>query len=533
MMLSLIKNRQFFRPIIIFWIKLDLSFGENTSRTQIAKALLTSFFLLWSTYGFAAPWIDPGDERTRHHLEFLVDSGAFNLPLTTWPLTWVSVKAELDRLDSKDLSELQRWSYHYLQHEFEKASRKTLSKLRLHGSNYGDVFRSFASDTREKAEATYTGEYVGTYWSYRLQTTHAHDPIDEEQTRLDGSFVAGLWGNWAFGAGAIDRWWGPGWQSSMILSNNARPTPGLFIQRNNPKAFQSSYLKWIGPWQLTTFMNQLDEEKHIPQALLDQIGGDQHVNNALLWGMRISFRPAENIEIGLSRTAQWAGDGRPRSLDVLFDLLTGNDNRADAESEEQRNSEPGNQLGGIDFRWGLQLQDYNGSIYGQFIGEDEAGGLPSRGIAMAGLEISGNILGTHSRFALEGSNSEMSFYSDHNGIDGAYDHHIYRGGYRFNGRALGSSLDSDSESAVLKADHYFENGHQLSWQFSSYRINHDQGGTSTFGLGNSIQHTHIEYTFPANEHVQLQLGGHIYSDEFVFNGQNINTSVYLIVNTIF
>ncbi|HBC34390.1 MAG TPA: capsule assembly Wzi family protein, partial [Marinobacter adhaerens] len=38
------------------------------------------------------------------------------------------------------------------------------------------------------------------------------DPLDGEEFRLDGSYVAATAGNWVLGVGAIDRWWGPGWQ---------------------------------------------------------------------------------------------------------------------------------------------------------------------------------------------------------------------------------------------------------------------------------------------------------------------------------
>ena len=70
----------------------------------------------------------------------------------------------------------------------------------------------------------------------------------------------------------------------------------------------------MGPWTFTTFMDLLDDERY--------------VNDALLFGVRGSFRPPRTgLEIGISRAAQWCGDGRPCDLSTFFDLLVGNDNK--------------------------------------------------------------------------------------------------------------------------------------------------------------------------------------------------------------
>jgi hypothetical protein len=59
----------------------------------------------------------------------------------------------------------------------------------------------------------------------------------------------------------------------------------------------------------------------------------------------VNFRPIPSLEIGLSRSAQFCGDGRPCGLSEFWDLFIGNDN--DQSLEEQ----PGNQLAGFDARW--------------------------------------------------------------------------------------------------------------------------------------------------------------------------------------
>ncbi len=103
---------------------------------------------------------------------------------------------------------------------------------------------------------------------------------------------------------------------------------------------------------MTSFMELLDD--------------DWVINNGWPWGLRGSFRPMSGLEIGLSRTAQWYGDGRDCDLKTFLRLLNGSDNRgANVNPEDQ----PGNQLGGIDIRWTLPRQRPL-AIYMQWIAED-------------------------------------------------------------------------------------------------------------------------------------------------------------------
>ena len=46
----------------------------------------------------------------------------------------------------------------------------------------------------------------------------------DEGFALDGSYIAARLGNWSASFGQVERWWGPGWDGSLILSTNARPS---------------------------------------------------------------------------------------------------------------------------------------------------------------------------------------------------------------------------------------------------------------------------------------------------------------------
>jgi hypothetical protein len=81
---------------------------------------------------------------------------------------------------------------------------------------------------------------------------------------------------------------------------------------------------------------------------------------------------------------QWGGRGRNEDFRTLLRGIVGHDNVGTKGVTIE--NQPGNQLGGFD--WRLQLGDEAaGAFYGQAIGEDENGYLPSAYILQAGVEL--------------------------------------------------------------------------------------------------------------------------------------------------
>ena len=159
------------------------------------------------------------------------------------------------------------------------------------------AIRGFEDTPREDAELSAGYSWFGDYLTVDLNVSGVDDPSDGEDLRPDGSLVALELGNISIAASTMDRWWGPGWDGSLILSNNARPIPSLTIDRNRTDAFKTKWLSWIGPWDFSFIAGQMEEEREVP--------------NTKFLGFRLAFKPHPAWEIGISRTAQWCGDGRP------------------------------------------------------------------------------------------------------------------------------------------------------------------------------------------------------------------------------
>lgn len=214
---------------------------------------------------------------------------------------------------------------------------------------------------------------LGAGWAQVVATRDA-PPFQQPASHrwnLDGSELA--WrqqaGEWY--ASVQRRNWGPGWTGSLILDGAAPPLAAIGWRRPQPQASSSPWWQWLGPWTADFFVGQL--------------AGHQRPERPALIGMRLQAQPVDGLQLGLSRTLQWGGRGRDESARSLLYGLLGRDNTGTSGITVE--NEPGNQLGGFDWRW--QFPGERGyAFYGQLVGEDENGYLPSAYIVQAGLEAS-------------------------------------------------------------------------------------------------------------------------------------------------
>ena len=394
-------------------------------------ALVASF--LFAQPVFAAPVAQPGDIGLRHDIQVLADYGAISGPVTTWPISWDAVLADLEKIRANDVV-LPNKVLPTFERVLARAQREAARGQFGYGASLAGAeepmnIRGFANTPRERGELQAGASWFSKHISLDLSVSVVDDAADGEDVRPDGSQLGVDLGNWSIAASTMERWWGPGWDGSLILSNNARPVPALTIGRNRKDAPSSKWLSWIGPWDMHVIWGQLESDRAIPDARF--------------FGMRVNARPFKGFEIGVSRTAQWCGEGRPCGADTFWDLFLGKDNIGDDDTTFE--NEPGNQMAGFDVRWTNMWFGAPVSLYGQMIGEDEAGGFPSRYLAQFGIEGSGITRGqTSYRWYAEIADTTCDAVKSAKRFNCAYRQAIYASGYTYEGRIIGHGLDNDS-----------------------------------------------------------------------------------------
>jgi hypothetical protein len=422
--------------------------GGASPLLHFVAAAAAAMSLLGTRFANAEPWIAPGDELLRHDLQLLADRGIVRGPLMTWPLSWGDISRDVAKFAA--VTTLNAAEQAALARVRERASHEARAQpmqphLRLALGSDPRTLRTFEYTPREDAEVEAGVQWTGLHMSYRLQVSGVDGADDGDSVRADGSYVGAATGNWMFALGLMDRWWGPGWDGSLILSSNARPIPALSVNRNYSDPFALPVLRLLGPWSASILMGQLEHDAVVPDALF--------------FGARFDFRPTTGLEIGISRTAQWCGEGRPCDAGTFWELLTGNDNNGGNGITPA--NDPGNQLAGVDWRWSAGSHGWPVALYGQMIGEDEANGLPSRYIGQAGVETWGRLVALRGNFRVhvEYADTAAAFYESPPRFDYAYEHYIYQEGYRYKGRPIGHSLDNDGRLLSVGGLLTQDNGH--------------------------------------------------------------------------
>lgn len=386
--------------------------------------------LLSPSHAGAAPWLQPGDARVRHDVQLLADAGVIRAPVTTWPMSWPDIARDVLSADEGAIrSPALLDALRRLRHDAQRAALPGFSGATLAAALAEEPtrMRTFASTPREQSELNFESGWLGDRLAVNVDVTVVSEPEDDREVRFDGSYVGATLGNFILSAGAIERWWGPGHEGSLILSTNARPIPGITIERNVSEPFAWKPLRWLGPWRASVAMGELE-------------GSGVAVPDAWFFAARVNFRPTRWLEIGLSRTAQWCGEGRPCDLETFADLLVGRDNRGDGLTLEE---EPGNQMAGYDARLRSPWPALPMALYAQMIGEDEAGGLPSKFLGLGGAELWGSSrIGSH-RVHVEYADTACNFSRSDPEFDCAYRHPLYPDGYTHRRRAIGHALDGD------------------------------------------------------------------------------------------
>ncbi len=275
---------------------------------------------------------------------------------------------------------------------------------------------------------------------------HPEYPWSSENPDRDAKIIEGYGklglGSFEIEAGKDSMSWGPGY-GGMIMSNNADPFKMVKISNPGPIS-----LPWIfralGPAKIVWFLTQLEKDRSIPKPKLT--------------GLRVEFKPHPAFEIGLSRTMIFAGEGRSSySLADYFKAFLGSN---EALSGNQEND----QLAGFDASVLLPVDSFlparNVKLYTEWIGEDEAGGLP--------MDF-GRIFGAKFYDIFKTGKTDLTIEYANNHVSGKpnvfYNHSIYQTGYTYKDRIIGHYMGTDSKDLFIRLTHYLSSDLILGLQY--------------------------------------------------------------------
>ena len=395
----------------------------------------------------------------RSDLELLAGRGLIDNITTHWPLPWASI---VPRLRTVSLVDEPQYVQEAIARVLYIADAGTdIGHVQIGArsdiTNAPAIVRDFGALGLEDTQAQLTAEYLGSSTAVRLA---AGFQIDHHSGRVefvpDGSYVAQRLDFAVLYAGYLTHWWGPGWISALSLSNNARPFPQIGIQRSETSASTSPLFSWLGPWQAEFIVGWFDDRRVATNTLWD--------------GLRFTFNPIRGLEVGASRSDELCGEGHTcKPLATYFDLTN-------TPTHQSRTNDEGL----IDLKYSDSIGETPFSIYTQVMNEDTNPFVHSKSSHLFGATVW--IPGVnHLRLTVEYTSTIATLniipFQDY--VFGeTYNDFKYPGdGMRYDRRALGFSLDSDSTLLSVQAGYLDSGGRSYTLTFHRADVSTPQSGT--------------------------------------------------------
>jgi hypothetical protein len=404
----------------------------------------------------ASAYVGTQDKQLHYDLQTLVEWGYLHAAVTTFPVPWKGVAADLSEISAEGMPFRPQQAYLRLNHYLAINKQQNRRFVTLQGASDDVRFRSFDDGVESKNKLSISSEFYAGRWSGQVSVSYAGS--DESNIYYDNSFLAYQFGGWNLRIGSIEQWWGPTQSSSLIMSNNTRPIKAIAFSRSVNTQSKSPWLSWMGPWYLTTQMGQFENDRAVP--------------NANLFMNRFNLRPFKNLELGFSWVAMWGGKGSDEGFAEFIELVTFQNICAGGiqDCDPSQNSKRGNHIAGFDISYTVKLFDRPVTFYAQRVGEDSVDGYK--------VTDNANMLGISTywhgaKIFLETSDTNIACGQNENAFNCYYEHNKYTDGYRMYGRTLGSTFDSDAKQVTLGSNIRFRNGDIMEVYIRSAKLNAD------------------------------------------------------------
>jgi len=286
---------------------------------------------------------------------------------------------------------------------------------------YSKSFLGLQNDLRspDKGTAKFNARYVTD--NSISQLTFNYDR--NNNFNLDESYFQYTKGIATYGVGAVNRNWSFSNNTSLIMSNNARPSKSIYLKLENK--FGYDWFPSKANWSLEVF-NGFSE-------------GSLIGSKSMLSGIRAVLSPVEGLDFELIQSSQWGGNGYNNGISsfvaaTFFDSNLGPNSNI-------------NKLAGFGISY-LMPSNLPLRIYGQAIGEDESGNLPSCFAYLAGLEWMNTKIKYPTIVGVETIDTRIKITSHDNcGPNTMYNNSTYD--YTNYGKSMGATIDTEGTSLAI------------------------------------------------------------------------------------
>ena len=284
------------------------------------------------------------------------------------------------------------------------------------------------------------------FHNFKTNLTLSITQADKKYLLYDQSFLEYKHNNNIYGIGKIDRNWSFSNHTSLILSNNARPSNSIYFLKKDSTS-NGLLSSFVGPWSFEAFNSILSSSSKVKKPML--------------LGMRLIIEPYHNLKFELLKTSQWGGSGHSNSISAFSSAILSNTN-------ESNNSNI-NQMAGFGMSYENNIIQIPNRTYAQVIGEDEAGSFPSCLIGLFGSEFTlKNKLFSEIGFEYIDTRIDTTEHG-YCGPQTAYNNADYP--YTNYGKSMGASIDSEGKQYSVWATTKLSENISINYSVKNITIN--------------------------------------------------------------
>lgn len=400
--------------------------GSNFRVVALATSLLAPLVVE------ASPWLEADNVFLRGDLQKLADAGVIQSAVNVYPLPWKDIGIEIKATKVDELRADLILPFMHVRHAFES---DVLGR--------GDKSVGFSGSTEATPGAF--GQNYSSRWSIdssyaitekrfamRVNANYGYYHGEKPDFNYDGSFLALNAGDFSFNAGALKKWWGPTWQSSLMMGTQTRPDLAGWVSygANNIPLLRSVYLETGIAW--------VEETSPFKYS----------------WDNRLTVRPSHYVEFGFSATQYKDKTGTNKQWWLWYDVL-------------EQSREDAQQIS-ADLRFSpLPELAWQPGLYVQYMVSDNTG---QEQAFIVGVDSQFNFKQTQMRLVLEYRDNPMS-------KDQSLNKRLSNGEDIKNGHIF--QIDTLSDQLSLGSYVQLENNHKFSvfYHRESYQQSHNRVAT--------------------------------------------------------
>jgi membrane-associated phospholipid phosphatase len=285
--------------------------------------------------------------------------------------------------------------------------------------------------------------------------------------------------NWQITFGKQSLWW-------MLFSANSEPI--LMLQLNRVKPFQlPSILSVFGPMRIDYLVGRLDGYHWVYGVNSGFVGSwtQSLSDEPFIVGEKLSFKPSENLELGISATALFGGPGVPATTHRLLKAMFSTGNGLPGTT-----GDAGDRRGGFDFSYRIPgARDWL-TLYADAFTDDEPNPwfAWNKAAFTSGLYLSHVPRIRNLDFRVEGIFTDLPGGQPTVQHGFFYSNSRFKSGYTNDGNLIGSWIGRQGQGAQAWTTYWFNARSKLQLNFRHQKVSPEfiVGGGSLTDLGASL-----------------------------------------------